>query len=66
MNTDAVNAALQVGKGISDFGMVAIAGAFFLIICGVMWLFIFKWFKHLVDNVITRLKMRFSLILTRD
>ena len=36
MNTDAVNAALQVGKGISDFGMVAIAGAFFLIICGVM------------------------------
>ena len=40
MNTDAVNAALQVGKGISDFGMVAIAGAFFLIICGVMWLFI--------------------------
>ena len=54
MNTDAVNAALQVGKGISDFGMVAIAGAFFLIICGVMWLFIFKWFKHLVDNVITR------------
>ena len=54
MNTDAVNAALQLGKGISDFGMVAIAGAFFLIICGVMWLFIFKWFKHLVDNVITR------------
>lgn len=54
MDTDAVNAALQVGKGISDFGMVAIAGAFFLIICGVMWLFIFKWFKHLVDNVITR------------
>lgn len=54
MNTDAVNAALQVGKGISDFGMVAIAGAFFLIICGVMWLFIFKWFKYLVDNVITR------------
>ena len=31
MNTDAVNAALQVGKGISDFGMVAIAGAFFLL-----------------------------------
>ena len=54
MSTEVVNAALQTSKGISDFGMMAVAAGFFLVICGVMWFFIFKWFKHLVDNVITR------------
>lgn len=54
MSTEVVNAALQTSRGISDFGMMAVAAGFFLVICGVMWFFIFKWFKRLVDNVITR------------
>lgn len=54
MNTDVVNAALQTGKGISDFGMLAVTAGFFLVISGAMWFFVFKWFKHLVETVITR------------
>lgn len=42
----------QVAKGISDFGMMAITAAFFLIISASMMIALFKWFKNLIDKML--------------
>lgn len=42
----------QVAKGISDFGMMAITAAFFLIISASMMVALFKWFKNLIDRML--------------
>lgn len=41
-----------VAKGISDFGMMAVTAAFFLVISGLLWVACFKWFKSIIDNMI--------------
>lgn len=42
----------QVAKSISDFGMMAITAAFFLIISASMMIALFKWFKNLIDRML--------------
>lgn len=51
-NTESVNQVTQVAKGISDYGMMAITAAFFLIISASMMIALFKWFKNLIDRML--------------
>lgn len=46
--------AVEVAKGISDLGVMIMICAFFLVITGMMWVFVFKWFKHLVEGIVVR------------
>lgn len=45
-------AAVAVAKGITDYGMMAITAAFFLIIAGVMSVVFVKWFVKLINGII--------------
>lgn len=41
----------EVAKGISDFGMMAVTAAFFLIMSAAMMIAIFKWFKPIINQM---------------
>ena len=41
-----------VAKGISDFGMMAIAAAFFLILAAALMVSCFVWFKGIINGMI--------------
>lgn len=51
-STEVVGATLDVARGITDFGMLAITGAFFLVLTGLMWVAVFRWFKALIDRLV--------------
>lgn len=52
MDSIEIGQVTEVAKGISDFGMMAITAGFFLVLSGVLWLLLFRWFKGIIDNVI--------------
>ena len=41
-----------VAKGISDFGMMAIAAAFFVVLAAALMVSCFQWFKHLINGMV--------------
>lgn len=45
------NAALKVAESISDFGMMAVAAAFFIILAIIMMVMFVKWFKDIINNI---------------
>lgn len=48
----AVNDAVGVAKGISDFGMMAVTAAFFLVLSGALMWSCFAWFRSIVNGMI--------------
>lgn len=56
MSTEVVNAALQTGKGISDFGMMAITAGFFLVLSTLLMVACFRWFMNMVNQLMTSQK----------
>lgn len=56
MSTEVVNAALQTGKGISDFGMMAITAGFFLVLSALLMVACFRWFMNMVNQLMTSQK----------
>lgn len=56
MSTEVVNAALQTGKGISDFGMMAITAGFFLVLSALLMVACFRWFMNMVTQLMTSQK----------
>lgn len=52
-----------VAKNITDLGMMAVTAAFFLILSGILWVFIFKWFKKVIDDLIQNTKTMMSELL---
>jgi hypothetical protein len=56
MDTEVVNAALQTGKGISDFGMMAITAGFFLVLSALLMVACFRWFMNMVNQLMTSQK----------
>lgn len=56
MELDTVNAALQTGKGISEFGMMAMTTEFFLVLSALVWLALFRLGTKLINNVMTSQK----------
>ena len=46
-----VNQVTQVAKGISDYGMMAITAAFFLLLSAAMMVALFRWFKSIIEQM---------------
>ena len=44
----------EVGKSISEVGILAICSAFYLLTSGSILFFFIKWFVRIVDNIIER------------
>lgn len=42
----------EVARGITDFGMTAMIGAFYLILSALMMVAIFKWFKSIINKIL--------------
>lgn len=42
----------EVARGITDFGMTAMIGAFYLILSALMMIAIFKWFKSIINKIL--------------
>lgn len=42
----------STAKGISDFGLMAMTAAFFLILSAVMMVSCFRWFKSIINNIV--------------
>lgn len=51
MESEVIDGALKTAQGISDFGMMAVTAALFLVISGGMMIFCFRWFMKTVDNI---------------
>ena len=49
-----VDATLKTAEGVSNYGIMIMICALFLMITGAMWFFVFKWFKHLIEGIVTR------------
>lgn len=47
-------AVTSVAKSIGDVGMMAVTGAFFLILSAILMVACFKWFKSLINKIITQ------------
>lgn len=47
-----VSQVTQVAKGISDYGLMAVTAAFFLLLSAAMMIAIFKWFKSMVNRML--------------
>lgn len=45
--------ALEVAESISNFGMMAVAAAFFIVLAIVIMIMFVKWFKDIIDNIMT-------------
>lgn len=52
-----------VAKGISDFGLLAIASGTFIILSAALWMLIFSWFKNIINNIVnTQTKISHQLL----
>lgn len=56
MNTEVIDAALQTGKGISEFGMMAMTAGFFLVLSSLMMIACFRWFMKVINDVMASQK----------
>lgn len=45
---------VEVAKGISDFGMMAVTAAFFLILSGIMMVFFMRWLVKVINGILDR------------
>lgn len=52
LSTQSATEVVDVAKGISDFGMMAIASAFFIVIAAALMWSCFAWFKSLINGMI--------------
>lgn len=58
-----VDDAVNVAKGISDVGMMAITAAFFLVLAAMLMVACFKWFKAIINGLISDNKKLMSELL---
>jgi hypothetical protein len=63
MTTD-IAQATEVAKSITDYGMLAVSAAFFLILTALLWVACFKWFKSIISDMITKNSNTMSELLT--
>lgn len=49
---ESINTMMTTAKGISDWGMMAVTAAFFLVISAGLMIACFKWFKGIIDRII--------------
>lgn len=53
MHDIGIEPVIKTAEGISNFGLTVIIAAFFLIITFGLWVAMFKWFKKLVDGIVS-------------
>ena len=53
----------EVAKNIGDLGMMAVTGAFFLILSAGLMVACFKWFKSIINGIISRSEKTMSDLL---
>lgn len=51
MSTESINGAIETGKAIGDYGMMAISAGFFLVLSALIIFFCFKWFMNMVNGL---------------
>ena len=51
---DNVNALTQAAESISNFGVLAVIAAMYLLLSGAMLLACFKWFKNIINSIIEK------------
>ena len=61
--TQGTQAALDVARGVGDYGMMAVTCAFFLILSAAMMITLFKWFKAIITQMMDDHKDGFSSLL---
>lgn len=47
-----VESTLELAKGISDYGLLIVIGAAFIVLSLLMWVAIFKWFKSIITTIL--------------
>lgn len=58
-----IEGAVTVAKGISDWGMMAMTAAFFLVLSAGLMVACFKWFKSIINDIIKGQKDTMSELL---
>lgn len=48
-----INDTLQIAKGISDYGIMIVICAFFLVLSGALMIVCFKWFKNIIEKMMS-------------
>lgn len=56
MNTDVITSAIETGKGISEFGMMAMTAGFFLVLSSLLMIACFRWFMKVVNDLLSSQK----------
>lgn len=63
MGTDMINPAIETGKSIGDFGMMAITAGFFLVLSALMWVAFFRWFMKVINDTMSAQRETFKELL---
>lgn len=56
MDTNVVNSALETGRSISDFGMMAVTAGFFLVLSAILMVTCFRWFMKVINDMMVEHK----------
>ena len=59
-----VDTVIKTAEGISNFGIVIMIAAFFLILTFILWVTMFKWFKKLIDGMVNNHTHAMNKLLT--
>ena len=57
-----INQVTQVAKGVSDYGMMAVTAAFFLVLSALMMVALFRWFRTIIEQVIADQKKGMNVL----
>lgn len=58
-----IQTGLEVTKGISEFGMLAVSAGFFIVISASLMVICFRWFKSIIDKMISKYNDTLTLLL---
>ena len=56
MDTNVVDSALETGRSISDFGMMAVTAGFFLVLSAILMITCFRWFMKVINDMMVEHK----------
>lgn len=56
MDTNVVSSALETGRSISDFGMMAVTAGFFLVLSAILMITCFRWFMKVINDMMVEHK----------
>ncbi len=63
MDTNVVNSALEAGRSVSDFGMMAVTAGFFLVLSAILMVTCFRWFMKVINDMMIEHKKTMGLLL---